>query len=173
MPILLVESEASVLQKLEQAVGDLGIQARSAATLQAGLELFASEHARIVFVDLDSSSQTLEMLKAILALDPGVEAIVASRDTSAEFAMAAIREGACDVEVGRRDPEKIVSVIKRLLALAQERQRVTDLDRQMLQASQFQGMVSRSPIMWEVFSHVRRVAPHFQTVLITGETGTG
>jgi len=50
---------------------------------------------------------------------------------------------------------------------------VTDLDRQLLQASQFQGMVSRSPIMWEVFSHVRRVAPHFQTVLITGETGTG
>jgi len=173
MPILLVESEASVLQVLEQAVSDLGIQARSATTLQAGLELFASEHARIVFVDLDSSTQTLEMLKAILALDPGVEAIVASRDTSAEFAMTAIREGACGVEVGDRDPEKIISVIKRLLALAQERQHVTDLDRQLLQASQFQGMVSRSPIMWEVFSHVRRVAPHFQTVLITGETGTG
>jgi len=67
MPILLVESEASVLQVLEQAVSDLGIQARSATTLQAGLELFASEHARIVFVDLDSSTQTLEMLKAILA----------------------------------------------------------------------------------------------------------
>jgi DNA-binding NtrC family response regulator len=173
MPILLVESEASVLQVLERAVGDLGVQARSAATLQAGLDLFDTAHARIVLVDLDSSAQTLEMLKAILALDPGAEVIVAGRDTSAEFAMAAIREGACDVEVGERDPEKIVSVIKRLLDLAQERQRVTDLDRQLLQASQFQGMVSRSPIMWEVFSHVRRVAPHFQTVLITGETGTG
>jgi len=26
-------------------------------------------------------------------------------------------------------------------------------------------MISRSPIMWEVFSRVRRVAPHFQTVI--------
>jgi DNA-binding NtrC family response regulator len=141
--------------------------------MPTGLELFGSEHARIVLVDLDSSMQTLEMLKAILALDPGAEVIVAGRDTSAEFAMTAIRDGACAVEVGERNPEKLVAVIKRLLDLAQERQRVTDLDRQLLQASQFQGMISRSPTMWEVFSHVRRIAPHFQTVLITGETGTG
>jgi DNA-binding NtrC family response regulator len=173
MPILLVESEHSVLEVLEQAVGGFGVEARSATTLQAGLDLFTSAHARIVLVDLDSSAQTLEMLKAILALDPGVEVLVASRDTSAEFAMTAIRDGACHVEVGDRNPGKIVSVIKRLLDLAQERQHVTDLDRQLLQASQFQGMVSRSPIMWDVFSHVRRIAPHFQTVLITGETGTG
>jgi DNA-binding NtrC family response regulator len=173
MPILLVESDASVLQGLQQAVNRLGVLSRSATTMPTGLELFGSEHARIVLVDLDSSTQTLEMLKAILALDPGAEVIVAGRDTSAEFAMTAIRDGACAVEVGERNPEKLVAVIKRLLDLAQERQRVTDLDRQLLQASQFQGMISRSPVMWEVFSHVRRIAPHFQTVLITGETGTG
>jgi DNA-binding NtrC family response regulator len=173
MPILLVESDQSVLQGLQQAVNRLGVLSRSATTMPTGLELFGSEHARIVLVDLDSSTQTLEMLKAILALDPGAEVIVASRDTSAEFAMTAIRDGACAVEVGERNPEKLVAVIERLLDLAQERQRVADLDRQLLQASQFQGMISRSPIMWEVFSHVRRIAPHFQTVLITGETGTG
>jgi DNA-binding NtrC family response regulator len=173
MPILLVESDQSVLQGLQQAVNRLGVLSRSATTMPTGLELFGSEHARIVLVDLDSSTQTLEMLKAILALDPGAEVIVASRDTSAEFAMTAIRDGACAVEVGVRNPEKLVAVIERLLDLAQERQRVADLDRQLLQASQFQGMISRSPIMWEVFSHVRRIAPHFQTVLITGETGTG
>jgi len=173
MQILLVESDPSVLQGLQQAVNGLGVLSRSATTMPTGLELFRSEHARIVLVDLDSSTQTLEMLKAILTLDPGAEVIVAGRDTSAEFAMTAIRDGACAVEVGERNPEKLVAVIKRLLDLAQERQRVTDLDRQLLQASQFQGMISRSPIMWEVFSHVRRIAPHFQTVLITGETGTG
>ncbi len=173
MAILLVESDPSVLQGLQQAVTRLGVLSRSATTMPTGLELFGSEHARIVLVDLDSSTQTLEMLKAILALDPGAEVIVAGRDTSAEFAMTAIRDGACAVEVGERNPEKLVAVIQRLLDLAQERQRVADLDRQLLQASQFQGMISRSPIMWEVFSHVRRIAPHFQTVLITGETGTG
>ena len=27
--------------------------------------------------------------------------------------------------------------------------------------------------MWEIFSRIRRVAPHYRSVLITGETGTG
>ena len=38
---------------------------------------------------------------------------------------------------------------------------------------QFQGMIGRSPLMLEVFARIRRIAPHFQSVLITGETGTG
>ena len=35
------------------------------------------------------------------------------------------------------------------------------------------GMIGRSPAIWEMFSRIRRVAPHYRTVLITGETGTG
>jgi len=34
-------------------------------------------------------------------------------------------------------------------------------------------MVGRSPLMLEVFARIRRVAPHFRTVLVTGATGTG
>jgi len=58
MPILLVESEASFLQVLEQARQ----RTRSTITLRSdtggrALSFFATEHARIVFVDLDSSTQ--------------------------------------------------------------------------------------------------------------------
>ena len=34
-------------------------------------------------------------------------------------------------------------------------------------------MVGRSPGMREVFSLIRRLAPHSRVTLITGETGTG
>jgi len=34
-------------------------------------------------------------------------------------------------------------------------------------------MIGRSPLMLEAFAKIRHIAPHFQTVLITGETGTG
>ncbi len=27
--------------------------------------------------------------------------------------------------------------------------------------------------MWETFARIRRVAPHFRTILVTGQTGTG
>jgi len=39
--------------------------------------------------------------------------------------------------------------------------------------SEFEGIIGRSPQMWEMFWRIRRVAPHYRTVLISGETGTG
>jgi hypothetical protein len=35
------------------------------------------------------------------------------------------------------------------------------------------GSLERRPLMWELFSRIRRVAPHYLSLLITGETGTG
>ncbi len=59
------------------------------------------------------------------------------------------------------------------IAQAETRRRTLELDNELLEAYEFQGMVGRSPKMLEVFSRIRRVAPLFQTVLITGPTGTG
>jgi two-component system response regulator AtoC len=59
------------------------------------------------------------------------------------------------------------------IAETEIRRRTNKLDAELLEGFQFEGIVGRSPKMLEVFSKIRRVAPHFQTVLITGETGTG
>ena len=39
--------------------------------------------------------------------------------------------------------------------------------------SEFEGIVGRSTLMRRMFLYIRRVAPHYRTLLITGETGTG
>src|SRR6185312_9306552 len=46
-------------------------------------------------------------------------------------------------------------------------------DDEVLHTFQFEGIVGRSPLMLEMFSKIKRIAPHFQTALVTGETGTG
>ena len=56
---------------------------------------------------------------------------------------------------------------------ARQRQRALDCDSELLTTCQFEGMIGRSPLMWEMFARIRRVAPHFRTALITGATGTG
>jgi len=33
-------------------------------------------------------------------------------------------------------------------------------------------MVGRSPLMLEVFAKIRRIAPHYRTVLVAGPTGS-
>src|SRR4029077_2961453 len=53
------------------------------------------------------------------------------------------------------------------------RRKTFELDRDLLDAYQFEGIVGRSPLMLDIFAKVRRVAPHFRTVLVTGSTGTG
>jgi DNA-binding NtrC family response regulator len=39
--------------------------------------------------------------------------------------------------------------------------------------AEFEGIVGRSTLMRRMFSYIRRAAPHYRTLLITGETGTG
>ena len=51
--------------------------------------------------------------------------------------------------------------------------RASELERELLEASRFQGLIGRSPKMLDMFSTVRRVAPHYRSLLITGQTGTG
>ena len=53
------------------------------------------------------------------------------------------------------------------------RQKTFRLDLDLIDVYQFEGMIGRSPLMLEVFAKIRRIAPHFQSVLVTGETGTG
>jgi transcriptional regulator with PAS, ATPase and Fis domain len=63
--------------------------------------------------------------------------------------------------------------VEKWQAEAAERRRTFQLDQELMRAYRFEGMVGRSPQMLEVYSRIRRVAPHFSTVLVTGETGTG
>jgi DNA-binding NtrC family response regulator len=85
----------------------------------------------------------------------------------------AIRKGASDY---LNKPVSITALrerVNRLIEEAQRRQRASALENEMLANARFEDMVGRSPAMVEMFSRIRRVAPHFRTVLVTGETGTG
>jgi transcriptional regulator with PAS, ATPase and Fis domain len=63
--------------------------------------------------------------------------------------------------------------IGKLVAEAQLRQAALQLDSELLKTYQFEGMIGRSPLMLQVFARIRRVAPHYRMVLVTGASGTG
>src|SRR4029077_680396 len=63
--------------------------------------------------------------------------------------------------------------IGKFLDAARKRKRALDLAGELLRSSAFEGIVGNSPRMWDMFSRVRRVAPHYRALLVTGETGTG
>jgi transcriptional regulator with PAS, ATPase and Fis domain len=60
-----------------------------------------------------------------------------------------------------------------LLDQADKWSHALQLERELLETYQFKGIVGRSPVILDVFTKIRRVAPHFRGVLVTGATGTG
>jgi transcriptional regulator with PAS, ATPase and Fis domain len=63
--------------------------------------------------------------------------------------------------------------VESLFTEVRRRQRCSQLETELLDNSQFAAMVGHSAAMLEVFHRIRRVAAHFRTVLVTGETGVG
>jgi DNA-binding NtrC family response regulator len=69
--------------------------------------------------------------------------------------------------------ERLRGTVGQLVSDARLRQHSQELEGQMIDAFQFEGMIGRSPLMLELFRKIDRVARHFRTILITGQTGTG
>jgi DNA-binding NtrC family response regulator len=90
-----------------------------------------------------------------------------------ESAVEAIQRGARDYLSKPIAPHQLRRCIENLLAEHAERTFAGQLDRSLLDSFQFEGIIGRSPVMLDLFAKMRRIAPHFRTVLISGETGTG
>ena len=109
----------------------------------------------------------------MVAAAPGVDVILMTAHYSTDSAVEAIQKGACDYLTKPLDIAKLRNRVSGLLEDAEKRQRATHLDKALLDTYQFEGIIGRSPVMLDTFAKIRRIAPHFQTLLVTGATGTG
>jgi len=172
--LLAIDDDPQTLSLIADALADEGLEILTAADPEAGFGLFQSLRPKVVLLDLLMPGVSgMDMLERIVSSDPGANVIVISGHYSAESAMEAIQQGACDYLTKPLDFQRLRHRIASFLAEAEIRRRTLILDQELVQACQFEGIVSRSPLMLEVFAKIRRVAPHFKTALITGATGTG
>jgi DNA-binding NtrC family response regulator len=172
--LLAIDDDSQTLSLIADALGDEGLEILTAEEPERAFEMFLSLRPRIVLLDLIMPGVSgLDMLKRMIASDPGSNVVVISGHYSAESAMEAIQQGACDYLTKPLDFQRLRHRIASFLAEAEMRRRTLLLDQELVQACQFEGLVSRSPLMLDVFAKIRRVAPHFKTVLVTGSTGTG
>jgi len=172
--LLAIDDDPQTLSLIADSLGDEGLEILTTEDPEAGFHLFRSLRPKVVLLDLLMPGLSgMDMLGRIVSSDPGANVIVISGHYSAESAMEAIQQGACDYMTKPIDFQRLRHRIASFLAEAEIRRRTLILDKELVQACQFEGIVSRSPLMLEVFAKIRRVAPHFKTVLVTGPTGTG
>lgn len=172
--LLVIDDDPETLLLVQDALSKENLEILTAAGPEAGLVLFFKHRPRIVVLDLMMPKMSgMEVLEKMVAADPGVDVILATSHYSTDSAVEAIQKGACDYLTKPLDFNRLRTRIRGLVEEAQKRERTAELDRELLDASQFEGMIGRSPLMLDVFAKIRRVAPHFRTVLVSGMTGTG
>src|SRR5579863_5636595 len=172
--LLIIDDNAGSLEMLSSALAQPGVEIMTASDPEAGVDLIHNRRPQIVLTDLVMPRMSgLEVLERTMEFDPSIDVILMTAHYSTESAVEAIKKGASDY---LNKPVSIAALRERIGKLVEEarkRQRSVQLEDEMLQTAEFEGIVGHSPLMWEMFSKIRRVAPHYRAILITGETGSG
>src|SRR3984893_15107598 len=172
--LLIIDDNTGSLELLSSALAQPELEILTASDPEEGLDLVFERHPQIVLTDLVMPRLSgLDVLERIMEFDPSIDVILMTAHYSTESAVEAIRKGACDY---LNKPVSIAALRERvgkLIDNARKRQRALQLEDELLENAEFEGIIGNSPLMWDVFSRVRRVAPHYRSVLVTGDTGTG
>jgi DNA-binding NtrC family response regulator len=172
--LLAIDDDPQSLALVSEALEQDGLEILTENDPVRGLATAKLRRPQIVLVDLMMPQLSgLEVLDRITESDPSADVILMTSHYSTESAVQAIQRGACDYFNKPVDIYRLQDRVGELIAQARRRSRARLLDRELLEANSFQGIIGRSPLMIEVFARVQRVAPHFRSALVTGRSGTG
>ena len=174
LKILVIDDDPVFIGMITASLADEKLEIITTTDPRASFDLFRRIHPKVVLVDLNMPEiGGMEILEQIVGEDPATEVILITGDYSPESAVEAIQKGACDYLPKPLHIEKLRSRLATLAAEAETRRKTFQLDSELADAYRFEGIIGRSPLMLDLFARIRRIAPHFRTALITGETGTG
>ncbi len=172
--LVIVDDDTAHLRMLQDTLACDSLEIFASANSEEGLELVRSKRPHIVLLDLFlPGCNGMEILGKLVDLDAGIDVIIMTGHYGAESAVEAIQKGASDYMTKPLSIAKLRNRISHLIAELQTHQRSYELDLALIKAFEFEGMVGRSPLMLELIRKIQRIAPHYRTVLITGDTGTG
>lgn len=114
----------------------------------------------------------INLVPSIKASDPRVEVILFGEKQ--DVAIEAIRQGASAYLTFPPEEERLKELIEDIDDLFQARKESAELDKRLNgKYTFFSEIVGRNPKMLDIFAFIQHIAPHYKTVTITGETGTG
>jgi DNA-binding NtrC family response regulator len=163
-----------MLDLLQEALTDLGVRVLTYLDPEDGLTAIKQNRPYMVLLDLNMPKiHGMQVLEEIVNFDPAIEVVLLTGDYSTASAVQAIQKGASDYLT---KPVSIATLTNRVTKSLEEiktKHETFQLDGELVSSFKFQGMVARSPWMLDLFSKMRRIAPHFRTVLVGGPSGTG
>ncbi len=172
--LVAVDDDPFVLEFIETVLDRPDIHISSCTDPVEGWDLIRRVHPDIVILDqVMPGLSGMELLARIVEWDPTIDVVIFTSEDSTDLAVEAIQKGACDFLTKPIPPATLSERLDSLIVNAAKRHRAGSLQDELLSASRFADMIGQSAPMLDVFAMVRRVAPHFRSVLVHGATGTG
>lgn len=170
----IIDQNLDHIEVIEDALTGEGIDVHFFNEAGLGLEFIRRYRPQIVMSATQMPGyEGLALMDQIQEIDPAIDIVLLTTEYSKESAVNAIQRGATDL---LHQPLSIETLRKRVGKLARlHRAKLKALDPEVYprQPADFEGLIGNSPEMWKLYTQVQRVAPHFQTLLIHGATGTG
>lgn len=172
--VVIIDDNPRSLEFVSEALARGSVKIFTASDPEEGIDLVYTQHPQVVVTDLVMPGMSgLDVLARIMEFDPAIDVILMTAHYTSDTAVEAIRKGAADYLNKPVSLAVLRERVGRLIDTALQRQQILEVDDELSMTAQFEGMVGRSPQMWEMFSRIRRIAPHYRAVLVTGETGAG
>ncbi len=163
---LVVDDDPGVTQIVERFVRDQGFDVISRSDSQPVLDALPQLTPDVALVGQD-------LFRPLRDVHPACHVIVTAAQPSMDSAIDAVKLGALDCLSKPIDWDRLRALLDTVRHALARRQRLLTADSELASQFEFNGMVGRSPLMQELFDSIRRLAPHVNTALVTGEPGTG
>jgi len=179
--ILVADDQREVREALRLLFKAEGIDAASVDSPRAALDALKKERFDAALIDLNyardttSGAEGMELLRDIRKVEADLPVVVMTAWGTIDLAVEAMRLGAGDFIEKPWDNQRLMSVIRNQLALADSRGEAARLKREneILRGDGDEPFIAESASMKSVLMQLDRVAPTDANVLILGENGTG
>ena len=172
--LFIVDDDPGVLEVVSRFGRSVGFQVLTFLNPAQALSEIAVRPPDAALVDLRMPSiGGIPVLREIKRRAPHCEVILMTGFGTIETAMEAVKLGAADYLRKPLDFQRLTELLSGIRDEVQRSRKVAAIEGDLVKHLQFHGMIGRTPQMLELFRLIRRIAPHFTTALITGETGSG
>jgi DNA-binding NtrC family response regulator len=180
LPVLLVDDEEAVLSGMSKVLTAAGIaNVLTQSDPRRVLPLLETEEVEVVLLDLAMPQIGGDvLLEAIHERYPQIPVIIVTASDDLDMAVRCMKQGAFDYMVKAVEPSRLVSGVRRAVEMRRLSRRYSAL-RDSLMAEglshpeAFRGIITRNRRMQSIFQYVESLAPTTETILLSGETGTG
>ena len=172
--ILLIDDEEKLRTLLAQILMLEGYEVIPAGNIKTALKQLEKEEIPVILCDVKlPDGNGVEAIVRLKQTSPYSEVILLTAYGNIPDGVKAIKEGAFDYITKGDDNDKIIPLVSKAMVKAQLQFKVQKLEKQISDKYSFSNILGNSKAIQQAIAFAQKVAATDNTVLLTGETGTG